>query len=76
MNDSPVDLHARKFWGNLVSSRNASSPRQPSALTNQMNFAQNLNNHDEHLTKDQLCRLETPIKENCYEYPAPRLFIS
>ena len=62
VNDNPIDLYARKCVGNLVSSRTTSLQREPSALTDQMNFAKNLS-HGEHLTKDQQYRLEKLIKE-------------
>lgn len=63
VSDSPLDLHAGKYVGNLVSSRNASAHGEPSALIDQINSAKNLND-GEHLPKDQRSRLETLIKEN------------
>ena len=62
VNDSPIDLYARKCVGNLVSSRIASLQQEPSTSKDQINRAKNLN-HGEHLTTDQQCRLETLIKE-------------
>ena len=62
VNDSPIDLYARKCVGNLVSSRIASLQQEPSTSKDQINPAKNLN-HGEHLTTDQQFRLKTLITE-------------
>ena len=62
VNDSPIDLYARKCVGNLVSSRIASLHQEPSTSKDQTNCAKNLS-HGKHLTLDQQFRLETLIKE-------------
>ena len=62
VNDSPIDMYARKCVGNLVSSRIASLYQELSTLKAQINCEKNLS-HGEHLTTDQQFRLEMLIKE-------------
>ena len=62
VNDSLIDLYARKCVGNLVGSRIASLQQEPSTSKDQINPAKNLN-HGEHLTTDQQFRLEMLITE-------------